>query len=276
MTQLGMESRAIARSSSLLPTSVLLLCCLCCCVGCGTTKHHTATEQLLMSDAVDSTIAKLDFSPLSYRKVFLDTTYINKPTFAGQSLIIDSNYILSSLRQQMTAVGVLLVDNRDDAELIAEPRIGALGIDGHDVIYGIPASNSIANASAVVSGTPLLPPIPEISAARREDKVGAAKVAVFAYHKETRQPFWQSGIAQSNSNSKSTWVLGVGPFQRGSIHNGTQFAGGQVFPVKTTEAEAEQQSIEQYAACQTFQLEPLPIETVPASFEQTTAAAEDN
>jgi hypothetical protein len=256
--------------------SIFLLCSFCCLVGCGTTKHHTATEQLLMSDAVDATIAKLDFTPLSYRKVFLDTTYINKPTFAGQSLIIDSNYMLSSLRQQMTAVGVLLVETRDDAELIAEPRIGALGIDGHDVVYGLPASNSIANASAAVAGTPLLPPIPEISVARREDKVGAAKVAVFAYHKDTRQPFWQSGIAQSNSNSKSTWVLGVGPFQRGSIHNGTQFAGGEVFPVKTSESEAEQLNIEQYASSQTFQLDLPTNEAVPAAYEQPATSSEDH
>jgi hypothetical protein len=229
---------------------------MCLIAGCGTTKHHTATEQLLMSDAVDATISKLDFSPLAHRKVFLDTAFINKPSFAGQSLIIDSNYILSALRQQMVSVGVLLVDNREDADLIAEPRIGALGIDGHDVIYGVPASNALSNASAVVPGTPLLPPLPEISVARREAKLGAAKVAVFAYHRETRQPYWQSGIAQSNSDSKSTWVLGIGPFQRGSIHDGTRFAGDEVLPLSLTEAEAEaeaeQQEMERFASSQTF------------------------
>lgn len=224
--------------------------------GCGTTKHYTATEQLLMSDAVDATIAKMDFSPLSLRKVFLDVTYIKQPTYSGQSLIIDANYMLSALRQQMVADGVLLVENREDAELIAEPRIGALGIDGHDVIYGMPASNAISNASAVVPGAPLLPPLPEISVARREDKQGAAKVAVFAYDRLTKQPYWQSGIAQSKSNSKATWVLGVGPFQRGSIHRGTQFAGGAVFPTQDAGAEYEEQLREQYLSSHVFQQEP--------------------
>jgi hypothetical protein len=224
--------------------------------GCGTTKHYTATEQLLMSDAVDATIAKMDFSPLSLRRVFLDVTYIKQPTHSGQSLIIDANYMLSALRQQMVADGVLLVENREDAELIAEPRIGALGIDGHDVIYGMPASNAISNASAVVAGAPLLPPLPEISVARREDKQGAAKVAVFAYDRLTKQPYWQSGIAQSNSNSRATWVLGVGPFQQGSIHQGTQFAGGAVFPTQNPESEYEEQLREQYLSSHVFQQEP--------------------
>ncbi|MFM7517812.1 MAG: DUF6655 family protein, partial [Pirellula sp.] len=44
--------------------------------GCGTTKSVTATEQLLMSDAVDSTISKIDFRPLTGYKVYLDTTYM--------------------------------------------------------------------------------------------------------------------------------------------------------------------------------------------------------
>lgn len=300
MIRFGMSSNSNTRPALLLLPNIILFGCLCCCIGCGTTKHHTATEQLLMSNAVDATIAKLDFSSLAARKVYLDTTFVNKPGFAGQSLIIDSNYILSSLRQQMVSAGVLLVDKEDDAELIAEPRIGALGIDGHDVIYGIPASNSISNASAVASGTPLLPPLPEISVARREDKVGAAKVAVFAYYKDTRQPYWQSGIAQSNSDSKATWVMGIGPFQRGSIHNGTQFCGGEVvFPLKSSDAEAEDPNIEQYASSQTFQtdltsaakdsndsadsapeteiyLENGPFPEVPASFFESSDMPTDN
>lgn len=206
-----------------------------------------------MSDAVDATIAKLDFSPLARRKVFLDSAYINKPTLVGQSLVIDSNYLMSALRQQMVADGVLLVDKKEESELIAEPRIGALGIDGHDVVYGMPASNAISTASTAVTGAPLIPPLPEISVARREAKQGAAKVAVFAYDRVTMQPYWQSGIAQSSSNSRATWVLGVGPFQRGTIYEGTQFAGGTVLPTETPNSEYEHHLREQYLSRQLFQ-----------------------
>ncbi len=175
-----------------------------------------------MSDAVDATVAKLDFAPLSGRRVYLDATYIKTQK---SPLLIDSDYVISSIRQQMVGAGVFLVESRDEADLIAEARMGALGLDGHNVTYGMPASNTLASASSVFTNAPLLPALPEISFARREAKTGAAKLAVFAYERETRQPYWQSGIAKSSSSAQDTWILGAGPWQRGTIYDGTRFAG---------------------------------------------------
>lgn len=155
----------------------------------------------------------------------------------------------------MFAAGVHLVDSKEDADIIAEPRVGALGIDGHDVTYGIPASSALSSASSAVTGTSLIPPIPELSMARKEDRLGAAKVAVFAYDRKTRQPIWQSGVAQSNSDSKATWVLGIGPFQRGSIRSGTQFAGSKVGPKKTSPAIQDHESLEEYLSSRVFEPE---------------------
>ncbi len=42
----------------------------------------------------------------------------------------------------MIAEDVKLVDNRDEAELIAEARLGTMGLDGHNVTYGIPRAIS--------------------------------------------------------------------------------------------------------------------------------------
>ena len=56
-------------------------------------------------------------------------------------------------------------------------------------------------------------------------KSAAAKVSVFAYDRETREPLWQSGIAQAGSSARDTWILGIGPIQYGTIYNGTRFAG---------------------------------------------------
>ncbi|XZE36940.1 DUF6655 family protein [Pirellulaceae bacterium SH501] len=201
--------------------------------GCGTTKSFTATEQLLMSDAVDSTISKMDFRPLTGHKVFLDTTYVSAagkviPGVPMPANLVTSDYIISGLRQQMTAAGCMLVDSRDAAEIICEARCGALGTDGHSVIYGMPANNIFANASNVIPGSPSLPTIPEISVAKREMKSAAAKVSVFAYDRETREPIWQSGIAQAGSSARDTWILGVGPLQYGTIYGGTRFAGKRI------------------------------------------------
>ncbi len=193
--------------------------------GCGTTKSFTATEQLLMSDAVDTTVSQIDFSPLSDRRVYLDTTYLKT---IKSPLLIDSDYVISSLRQQMLGASVLLVESREQADVVAEARLGALGMDGHSVTYGLPASTALSTATSVFSNTPLLPPIPEVSLAKHEEKLGAAKLAVFAYERETREPVWQSGIAKSSSSAKDTWVLGVGPWQRGTIYDGTRFAGQEL------------------------------------------------
>ncbi len=195
----------------------------CMLVGCGTTRSYTATEQLLMSDAVDATVAKIDFSPLTGKKVFLDTTYMKM--LKAPNLLLDTDYVISSIRQQMVAEEVHLVDSKDEAELIAEPRLGTMGLDGNSVTYGVPATNALSGASAL-AGTPI-PTIPEMSFGRREAKMGAAKVAVFAYKRDTREPYWQSGIARSSSTARDSWFLGIGPWQQGTIYEGTRFAGNR-------------------------------------------------
>ena len=202
--------------------------------GCGTTKSYTATEQLLMSDAVDSTISKIDFRPLAGRKLYLDPTYIatsGKPTPGvpmQQSSLVNADYVISGLRQQMLAAGCQLVENKTDADLIVEARCGALGTDGHSVIYGIPASNGLTGVGSILTGTPTIPAIPEISFAKRELKSAASNIAVFAYTRETREPVWQSGIAQAGSSARDTWFMGIGPWQYGTIYSGTRFAGKKI------------------------------------------------
>jgi hypothetical protein len=202
-------------------------------VGCGTTKSYTATEQLLMSDAVDSTISKIDFRPLTNKRIFLDTTYIAGagkivPGVPMQWNLVTSDYVISGLRQQMLAAGCELVEKREDAEIVCEARCGALGTDGHSIIYGLPASNGLSGVGTLISGTPSIPAIPEISLAKRELKSAASKVAIFAYDRESREPVWQSGIAQAGSNARDTWFLGIGPWQYGSIYRGTRFAGKRI------------------------------------------------
>ncbi len=194
-------------------------------IGCGTTKSQRATEQLLMSDAVDRSVASIDFRPLSGRHVFLDTTYVKN---LKTEEFVNADYIVSSVRQQMLGAGCLLEENQQDAEYVAEMRIGTLGTDSHDVVYGIPANNALSSAASLVPSAPALPAIPEISLARKNHEHAAAKIAVFAYHRESRRPVWQSGIVQARSRAKNTWLFGAGPFQSGTIHDGTQFVGGDL------------------------------------------------
>ncbi|QDV13757.1 hypothetical protein CA51_36480 [Rosistilla oblonga] len=194
-------------------------------IGCGTTKSRTATDQLLLSDAVDRSVSAIDFRPLTGKKVYLDTTYLSA---VKGTLFVNSDYIISSLRQQIIAAGCLLEEDRKTAELIIEARVGTLGADGHMVSYGIPASNALATAASLVAEAAPVPTIPEISFAKRESNEASAKIAAFAYDRETRQAVWQSGISRSESNSRETWILGAGPFESGSVRENTRLAGREL------------------------------------------------
>ena len=199
----------------------------CALAGCGTTTKRVATEQLLLSDAVDTAINKIDFSHLSGRSVYLDTTYLRP--IRGIAFV-NADYIISSLRQQLIAARCNLMENRDQADVIVEPRVGALGNDGHEIVYGIPKQQTgqLSSAAAALGSTPILPPLPELSIAKVEAQQGIAKILVFAYERETRQPIWQSGVAKSESTARNAWLFGAGPFEKGTIYEGTRFAGRQL------------------------------------------------
>lgn len=208
------------RLSTLLVISTVSLCI--GLTGCGTTQSRVATEQLLMSDAVDEAVARIDFRTLSGEKVYFDTQYVKAIKGFG---FVNADYIVSSLRQQMIAADCRLQEDREDADFIVEARVGTLGTNSHEVVYGAPANHSLSTAASFVPNVPALPAIPEISVGRKDAQMGAAKLAVFAYERESKRPVWQSGVAQAKSDAHDLWVFGAGPFQRGSIYNGTQFAG---------------------------------------------------
>lgn len=197
-----------------------------CCVGCGTTINRVATEQLLLSDAVDEAVNQVDFSHFKNQRCYLDTGYLRQNTNTG---IINSEYITSSLRQQIVTAGALLQERRADADIVIEPRIGALGTDGHEIVYGVPQGGSIAGAATALANSPVaLPAIPEIAFGKNDSQSGIAKISVFAYDRVSREPIWQSGIAKAETTSNNTWVLGAGPFQKGSVYEGIRFAGRKI------------------------------------------------
>lgn len=204
----------------------LLIMLLTLLQGCGKMISNSATEQLLTSDAVDQTISQIDFSNLANKKVFFDTTYIKNVKGMG---FVNGDYIISSLRQQIVAANCLIQEKKEDADYVIEARVGTLATNGHEVNYGIPASNMLSSAASLVPTAPSIPTIPEISLAKKNNHSAAAKISVFAYNQKTRERVWQSGVLQAKSTARNTWILGAGPFQRGTIYKGgTQFAGSKI------------------------------------------------
>jgi hypothetical protein len=209
---------------SLRPTSWLPLIAVCAAslvvaslAGCGSTRTsntmRTATEQMLVSDAIDRTVDSIDFTPLAGQSVYFDDDKLKD--------VVDEGYLVSSLRQHMLASGCILKAKRDEATFVVEPRAGAVGTDNHDLLFGVPAIQmpQVPVASAMPAA------IPEIPFAKRRDQRGVAKVAVFAYRRDTGEPVWQSGIVVNTSTANDIWVFGAGPFQRGTIYEREEFSG---------------------------------------------------
>ena len=190
-------------------------------LGCGTMKNQVATEQLLISDAIERAADQFDFTALSGNTVYLDTQYMSKVTAQG---FLNSDYIRSALRQRLMRCNCRLAEAVADAEYVVEVRVGALGTDSHEVNYGIPASQSLTSTAAIFSGS-ALPSLPEVSLAKKNERRGAAKIHVFAYHRETMEPVWQPDVSHGKSSARSTWVFGAGPFEKGTIYDRTRFAG---------------------------------------------------
>ena len=193
---------------------VLLLCLVWSLgsLGCGTTKWsdtpRTATEQLLISDAVDRAVSEIDFAALSGRQVFFDNTYLKGS--------VDENYVVSSLRQHLLASGGLLMETRERPDYVVEARSGAVGTDRSDLLFGVPSVTV-----PTVPGMPVAMPssIPEIPLAKTTNQKAVAKLAVFAYNRKTGRPVLQSGIDPAVSMARNSWLFGAGPFRRGTIYD---------------------------------------------------------
>ena len=105
--------------------------------GCGTTRWtnspRTGTELLLISDAIDRSVDRMDFRAMSGESVFLDAAYLRGT--------LDERYIVSSLRQKLLASGCALTESRAKAKFIVEARSGGVGTDQTDLTFGVPSVN---------------------------------------------------------------------------------------------------------------------------------------
>ena len=199
---------------------LLVITCVLFVFGCGTTKwsdtSRTGTEQLLISNAIDRVVDKIDFSPMRNKKCYLNTSAIQQTT--------DRDYLAMAIRQHMAAEGAILASNEADADYVVEVRAGAVGTDRDDLLIGMPATTLPALPGSTYSATS----IPEIPFIKRTRQRGVAKVALFAYNKATGKPVWASGNNQGESTARNLWFAGAGPLTRGTIYSETTFAGNPI------------------------------------------------
>lgn len=145
---------------------VLLLVLSACTSRRETDPPRSAAEQLLFSTASDRAADRLTFNLQPGTKVFIDAGYVEGT---------DSKYLLSAIRDRVARKGGDIMDDKGKADLIIEPRIGALSVDRDRTLFGTPAIP-----------VPLVGiEVPEIAIFKRSYQQGVVKLAATTYDPKT-------------------------------------------------------------------------------------------
>ena len=188
--------------------------------GCGTTKFsdtsRTATEQLLISSAMEDLVDQYDYSRLAGLKVFVKSA--NTTT--------DGDYLKSLVRQQLAANGAFVKDDETLADYIVEVAPGAVGTNRYELMYGVPETTIPALGTMTTAMS-----IPEFALIKRTDQKAQVKLRMWAYNKTTGAIIWQSGIMTKSSQIRDRWIFGAGPFTTATYDNaGLRLGGDQAIP----------------------------------------------
>jgi hypothetical protein len=171
--------------------------------GCATMKEsdtaRTGLEQLLISNAIDQSLSKIDFTPIQGAKVHLKTDLLD---------CVDKNYVILSTRAKLLANRCTLMDKADDAEVVLEVASGGIGTDRTDLSVGSPE---------IPLG--LMGSIPKVNVYERKKAMGTAKLVMVATDNKSKQPVINSGFALARSDHQHWTMMGAGPVLSGSVAN---------------------------------------------------------
>jgi hypothetical protein len=180
-------------------------------VGCTTARTtntaRTAREQLLISNAVDRALAKIDFAAFQGSKLYVEEKYLD---------CIDKGYLLGSLRHRAMLNGASLVAKAEEADIVLEIRSGGIGTDTADSFVGTP--------EIVLPGMLTLP---EVRLIARNNQSAMAKIGLVAYDAKTNRLLGDGGVSSSLSRDNNWYVLGVGPYQNGEVRTEIQRTTGR-------------------------------------------------
>jgi hypothetical protein len=171
--------------------------------GCTTTSTsntaRTAKEQMLLSNAVDQSLDKVDFAPLSGQKVFVDEKYLE---------CVDKSYVMGSVRHRVMRAGGTLAGTADDADVIMEVRSGGVGTDSTEMYVGVPPLPLGVGMQT-----------PEIRLSERKSQYGYSKLGLVVYDAKTKAVLGDGGMSMAQSDDNNWFVLGMGPWQDGALKN---------------------------------------------------------
>ena len=164
------------------------------CTQTGLTNpKRSATEQLLISTAAERALAQLDFSIVRGKKVFVDPVHYDSE---------DEDYVIGTIRDYVAVNEGMLAAAVEDADLVLEPRSGALSIDSSKSIIGMPASAAPLPIAGSVS-------LPEVAIFKSEKQFSIAKIALLAYERDSRKQVASTGPKVGRANIKYYKFLGL-------------------------------------------------------------------
>jgi hypothetical protein len=167
--------------------------------GCTTERltepSQTATEQLLVSTAVDHAIEKLKAPLAPGAKVFLDPQFFDM----ADANVVLPKYTIGAVRDWLLKHGARLVDDRKNAEVIVELRNGAQSVDHKSLLVGIPSIPVPIPLAGTIT-------TPELALFKRDRQHGISKIAVTAYDAKSGSLTTSSGATYGKSE-KTGWTV---------------------------------------------------------------------
>jgi hypothetical protein len=198
----------------------LLICC-AATAACSSVRvtdpPRTATEMLLLNQAVAEAIDKLSAAALRDRKVFVDGSYFVPADKNRDNIASDYLFTMGEVRAKLLREGVRLVNTRDQAQIVVEVRSGAHGIDKENLLVGLPSVTLPGLGGGAVSAAEPLIATPEIALVKNIKQDGVASIAIVAYWADTGELVAASGPFMGHTYRDDWWFFGYGPKTSGDI-----------------------------------------------------------
>jgi hypothetical protein len=170
--------------------------------GCTTDRitepYQTASEQLLVTTAVDHAIDNLKLPIARGSKVYVDPRFFDVDP-SGNNVIM-SRYTIGAVRDLVLRAGGDLVDNRKTADLIVEMRNGGQSIDHKTFLVGLPTIPVPIPLTGTVQ-------TPELALFKRDNQRGISKIALTIYGTKSGALVGSTGPIYGDAHDTSWTVL---------------------------------------------------------------------
>ncbi|MFW6118812.1 MAG: DUF6655 family protein [Planctomycetota bacterium] len=180
--------------------SALLLGCFAV-AGCGSFREtfppRSASEQLLISEAVDAAVADMPTDWMEGRVVYVEPANLDA---------YDKPYVVQRLHNAVLESGGRLSEGREGADVVLEVASGALSVDKGQWLLGIP---ELPLPIPLADETLKLPEVPLF---KLVSYAGKAKLISTAVEAESGASHRELPVCYGRVRHRLWWAFIVGPF----------------------------------------------------------------